>query len=1139
MPATQRIVRVRRQYNQWVADQSLEDYALRFTGRVARRWSHFRVANTAIGSISFLALEAIGGLITLQYGFTNAVCAIAVVSTLIFLSSLAIAYYAANYGLDIDLLTRGAGFGYLGSALSSLIYAIFTFVFFAIEAAIMAVALEMGLGIPLQIGYALSSLVIVPLVAYGITLISRLQLWTQPLWIALQLAPFIALAITAPETFGHWAHFSGLDGTKIGFDFALFGAAASVVFSLMGQIGEQADFLRFMPPRDRKKIDWRWWSAMLVGGPGWIVVGAAKMLAGSLLAVVALRHGLTPQYAAEPVEMYRVGFGYLFGSDRLIVGATVVFVTLSQVKINVTNAYAGSIAWSNFFARLTHSHPGRVVWLIFNVMISLLIMQLGAYHALGTILAAYSNLAVAWIGALVADLVINKPLGLSPRGIEFKRAYLPDANPVGSGAMTFASLLALLAFSGMLGARMEPLAGFVGLLTAFVATPILALATRGRHYLARQPERSSSWVGRKTCCICEHTFDSEDMAPCPAYDGPICSLCCTLDARCGDRCKPGHSLAEQISGVLKEAAPEGTASAMLARFARYAVVFLCLVLLIVGAIAFVYLQALIEHADQAALIRSMSWSIFWTLTIIAAASTWMIVLARESRLLAQEESERQTSLLLDEIDAHKLTDAALQASNAELQKAKEVAEAANLAKSRYMIGISHELRSPLNAVMGYSQILSNDASIPAHRTNAIRVIRRSGEHMSGLIDGLLDISKIESGRLYLHREELDLREMLEQIADMFRLQANIKALDFQLEISSALPRAVYGDGRRLRQILINLLSNAIKYTQKGRISFKVSYRNMFAEIEIADTGIGIHPDEEVRIFEPFERGQQPNGMAAPGTGLGLTITKMLVQVMGGEISVKSKLGEGSAFRLRLLLSEVTYPRETLPKSHVQIRGYKGRRRTVIVADDDRTHCAIVAEMLGPLGFEVIAVDSGADCLDFARERKPDLVLLDVAMPGMSGWDTAAELRERVSPSTRIVMISGNAFELDGRRDSVGHYDAAHIKPFYVARLLQTIADLLKLEWIVDAPEAAESARGDAVGAAQVDTKLPHMRELVDLRQLGEIGYVRGIREKLANLAAQSEEYRWLIDRLEPLSRNLDFPRYIAVLSELIEREPSP
>jgi signal transduction histidine kinase/purine-cytosine permease-like protein/ActR/RegA family two-component response regulator len=1136
MSATQRIVRVRRQYNQWVADQSLEDYALRFTGRVARRWLHFRVANTAIGSISFLALEAIGGLITLQYGFTNAVCAITVVSTLIFLSSLAIAYYAANYGLDIDLLTRGAGFGYLGSALSSLIYAIFTFVFFAIEAAIMAVALEMGLGIPLQVGYALSSLIIIPLVAYGITLISRLQLWTQPVWTVLQLSPFLALAIMAPDTFQQWVGFAGVDGMKPGFNFALFGAAASVIFSLMGQIGEQADFLRFMPPRDRTRVDWRWWSAMLVGGPGWIVVGGAKMLAGSLLAVVALRHGLTPQYAAEPVEMYRVGFSYLFGSDRLIVGATVLFVTLSQIKINVTNAYAGSIAWSNFFARLTHSHPGRVVWLVFNVAIALLIMQLGVYQALGTILATYSNLAVAWIGALVADLVINKPLGLSPRGIEFKRAYLPAANPVGSGAMTLASLLALLAFSGLLGRQIEALSGFIGLLTAFVATPILALVTRGKYYLAREPKQSPSSAGRRTCCICEHTFDSEDMASCPAYDGPICSLCCTLDARCGDRCKPGHGLTEQIAGMLKDIAPGRAVGVTLGRFTRYAAVLLALALLIAGVVAFVYAQALVEHGDQATLIRSMSVNTFWTLAIVGAVSAWMIVLARESRTLAQEESERQTALLMEEIDAHTRTDAALQASNAELQKAKDVAEAANLAKSRYMIGISHELRSPLNAVLGYGQILTNDPSIPAHRKNAINVVRRSAEHMSGLVDGLLDISKIESGQLYLHREELHLREILEQLADMFRLQANTKGLEFHFEMQGPLPQAVYGDGRRLRQIVINLLSNAVKYTQRGHVSFQIRYRNMFAEIEVSDTGPGIRPEDQVRIFEPFERVLQSNGTAVPGTGLGLTITKMLVQLMGGVIGLTSEPGEGSVFKVRLLLSEVTYP-SAPPKSRADIKGYKGRRRTVVVADDDRTHCAIVAEILGPLGFHVTAVDSGIACLDVARERTPDLILLDIAMPGMSGWDVAAELRKRASPSTRIVMLSGSAFEIDAKRDAVKHYDAAHIKPFYAGSLLQTITDLLDIDWIVE----SESLSGDdgvrgAAHVAPIDRKLPILRELIDLRRLGEIGYVRGIREKLSDIASQSQDYRWLVDRLEPLSLDLDFPQYIAVLSELIDQE---
>src|SRR5882724_8370545 len=189
MTAQQRIVRVRRSYNQWVANETLEDYALRFTAKKARRWSSARVAKTAIGAISFLALEAIGGSITINYGFANASAAILVVSAIIFLTSLPIAYYACRDGVDIDLLTRGAGFGYIGSTITSLIYASFTFLFFAIEAAIMAQALELCFGLPLMVGYIISALVIIPLVTHGVTFISRFQLWTQPAWIVLHLTP--------------------------------------------------------------------------------------------------------------------------------------------------------------------------------------------------------------------------------------------------------------------------------------------------------------------------------------------------------------------------------------------------------------------------------------------------------------------------------------------------------------------------------------------------------------------------------------------------------------------------------------------------------------------------------------------------------------------------------------------------------------------------------------------------------------------------------------------------------------------------------------------------------------------------------------------------------------------------------------
>ena len=185
MPAVQRISRVRREYNQFVADETLEDYSLRFTAKSARKWSCLRVANTALGSISFLALEAIGAAITLSYGFSNAVLAILVVGSIIFLTGLPISYYAARHGVDMDLLTRGAGFGYIGSTITSLIYASFTFIFFAIEAVILAMALQMCFGIPLWMGYLISALAIIPLVTHGITLISRFQVWTQPVWVLL------------------------------------------------------------------------------------------------------------------------------------------------------------------------------------------------------------------------------------------------------------------------------------------------------------------------------------------------------------------------------------------------------------------------------------------------------------------------------------------------------------------------------------------------------------------------------------------------------------------------------------------------------------------------------------------------------------------------------------------------------------------------------------------------------------------------------------------------------------------------------------------------------------------------------------------------------------------------------------------
>jgi signal transduction histidine kinase/ActR/RegA family two-component response regulator len=1043
MTAPQRIVRARRNYNRWVANETLEDYALRFTAKRARRWSSFRVANTAIGAISFLALEAIGGAITVNYGFANATAAILVVGAVIFLTGLPIAYYAATYGVDIDLLTRGAGFGYIGSTITSLIYASFTFLFFAIEAAIMSLALELCFGIPLFLGYVISSLVVIPLVTHGITFISRFQLWTQPVWVVLHLLPFAFIAALDRGAFAQWTQFTGVEehgGDH--FNLILFGAASTVAFSLIAQIGEQVDFLRFLPPREGRRRGW--WLAYLSAGPGWIVPGMIKLLAGSFLAALAVAQFVPIEKAAEPTQMYLVAFGYIFDQPGLALAFTGAFVIISQIKINVTNAYAGSIAWSNFFSRLTHSHPGRVVWLVFNVAIALLLMELGIFKMLEHALGLYSIVAVGWVGALVADLVINKPLGLSPPAIEFKRAHLYDINPVGVGAMVLSVATGIAAFAGLFGATAQALAPFLALAVAFIAAPTIAFATKGRFYIARVPR--TSWEGQATarCSICELEFETEDMAQCPAYSGPICSLCCSLETRCRDCCKPAARLSDQAGTLLSTVFPRRIVSALNTDVGHYLSVLLLFCGVIGTVLSLVYFQVSFENGVDRHAVKSALWTVFFVLSIIFGIVAWLFVLAQQSRQVAEEESRRQTDLLMREIEAHKRTDA-------KLQDAKEKAEAASKAKSRYVVGLSHELRNPLNAILGYAMILERDQTIPMRRKDAVKVVRRSAEHLSGLIDGLLDISKIEAGRFELERQEVRLREFLDQIVDMFRLQAANKGIAFRFSAGSTLPAVAYADESRLRQVLINLLSNAIKFTDAGHVTLTVRYRNQVAELIVEDSGIGIHTEDLERVFRPFERARTGPARAATGTGLGLTITKMLVETMGGEITVASAPGIGSAFRVRLLLSEVQRPHAP-PPQEAEVRGYAGPPQTILIVDDDPIQRDLLRQLLEPLGFQVLVAASGSECLTLAAQNKVHLVLLDVSMPEMDGWEVADALRRRSEERPAIVMLSALAVEKSAEVKPDRAYDHYLIKPVNLLQLMEKLHALLDIEWTSAAAE---------------------------------------------------------------------------------------
>jgi purine-cytosine permease-like protein len=230
-----------------------------------------------------------------------------------------------------------------------------------------------------------------------------------------------------------------------------------------------------------------------------------------------------------------------FLPGSIVVGVAVFFILLSAFKINVTNAYAGSLAWSNFFSRVLHRHPGRIVWVFFNVAIATVLMQIDVFSFLNTVLGFYSNVAIAWIGAVVADLVIIKPLKLSPSYIEFKRAHLFPINPVGFGALLIASTVSIVAYFGAFGETLDAYSPFLALVVAMVAAPLIAVATKGRYYIARESaipwgEPGETPVALK-CTVCEQDYEAPDMAQCPFHSGPICSLCCTLEKTCDDMCK--------------------------------------------------------------------------------------------------------------------------------------------------------------------------------------------------------------------------------------------------------------------------------------------------------------------------------------------------------------------------------------------------------------------------------------------------------------------------------------------------------------------------------------------------------------------------------------------------------------------------